>query len=231
MAWDVLEWGGLDRLQEPLEARRAHLEGWLAARGEAPAGLEISTPLAASSWQALAALRQACRAHAAEGLMLKRRGSPYRAGRRRGDWWKWKIEPMTFDGVLLYAQVGHGRRANLYTDYTFGVWEGDTLVPIAKAYSGLTDEEIRKVDHWVRRHTREKFGPVRSVEAGLVFEVGFEGIAASTRHKAGLAVRFPRMLRWRTDKAPADADTLEQVRRWLDVCGAHARGDAEDADG
>lgn len=148
--------------------------------------------------------------------MLKRRASAYGVGRRRGDWWKWKVDPHSVDAVLMYAQPGSGRRAGLYTDYTFGIWDGDTLVPFAKAYTGLTDEEIRQVDAYVRRNTLEKFGPVRTVRPELVFEVAFEGIQRSTRHKSGLAVRFPRMARWRTDKRPQDADTLETVRALID---------------
>jgi DNA ligase-1 len=148
--------------------------------------------------------------------MLKRRASAYGVGRRRGDWWKWKMDPHSVDAVLMYAQPGSGRRAGLYTDYTFGVWEGDRLVPFAKAYTGLTDDEIRKVDAFVRRNTLEKFGPVRTVKPELVFELAFEGIQRSTRHKSGVAVRFPRMARWRTDKRAAEADTMERVRSLLD---------------
>jgi DNA ligase-1 len=144
--------------------------------------------------------------------MLKRRGSPYRVGRKRGDWWKWKIEPFSVDAVLIYAQAGSGRRASLFTDYTFAVWDNGVLVPFAKAYSGLTDEEIQKVDAFVRRNTVEKFGPVRSVKPELVFELAFEGIQKSPRHKSGIAVRFPRMARWRTDKKPEEADSLETIR-------------------
>ena len=147
--------------------------------------------------------------------MLKRLDSPYGVGRRRGDWWKWKIDPYSVDAVLLYAQPGHGRRAGLFTDYTFGVWDGDKLVTFAKAYSGLTDEEIRRVDAFVRANTTERFGPVRAVEPKLVFQLAFEGIQASPRHKSGIAVRFPRMARWRIDKKPEDADTLETLRGLL----------------
>lgn len=144
--------------------------------------------------------------------MLKRGASAYGVGRRRGDWWKWKVDPHSVDAVLLYAQPGSGRRAGLYTDYTFGIWDGDRLVPFAKAYSGLTDAEIRKVDAFIRRNTVEKFGPVRTVKPELVFELAFEGIQRSARHKSGIAVRFPRMARWRTDKRPEEADTLDTVR-------------------
>ena len=147
--------------------------------------------------------------------MLKRLDAPYGVGRERGPWWKWKIAPLTVDAVMIYAQLGHGRRASLYTDYTFAVWHNGELVPFAKAYSGLTDEEIRAVDRFVRRNTLEKFGPVRRVTPELVFEIGFEGIQRSPRHKSGIAVRFPRMLRWRTDKTPADADTLAQLQALL----------------
>lgn len=153
--------------------------------------------------------------------MLKRLASPYRAGRRRGDWWKWKIEPHTLDAVLIYAQAGHGRRANLLTDYTFAVWSeggsGRELVPVAKAYSGLSDPEILELDGWIRRHTVQKFGPVRAVEPVQVFELAFEGIALSPRHRSGIAVRFPRIARWRRDKAPEEADTLEGVKAMLDL--------------
>ena len=144
--------------------------------------------------------------------MLKRRSSSYGVGRRTGDWWKWKVDPLTIDAVLVYVQAGHGRRAGLYTDYTFAVWDGDTLVPFAKAYSGLTDAEIRRVDRFIRDHTLEKFGPVRTVQPELVFELAFEGIAPSPRHKSGIAVRFPRILRWRQDKPAREADTLATLR-------------------
>jgi len=143
--------------------------------------------------------------------MLKRLGSPYGVGRPRGDWWKWKIEPYTLDAVLIYAQRGHGKRASLYTDYTFGLWRDGELVPFAKAYSGLTDAEIREVDAFIRRNTVERFGPVRTVKPELVFELGFEGIQRSSRHKSGIAVRFPRMLRIRHDKAIREANTVEDA--------------------
>ena len=147
--------------------------------------------------------------------MLKRRSSVYQVGRRRGDWWKWKIDPLTADAVLIYAQRGHGKRAGLYSDYTFAVWKGKTLVPFAKAYSGLKDEEIRLVDRFIQRNTLERFGPVRSVRPELVFEIAFEGIQRSSRHKSGMAVRFPRISRWRRDKKIADADTLETLKALL----------------
>jgi len=163
----------------------------------------------------LAALRAESRARGVEGFMIKRRTSTYGVGRKRADWWKWKIDPFTVDAVLIYAQPGSGRRASLLTDYTFGVWDGGELVPFAKAYSGLSNEEIAAVDRWIRRHTRERFGPVRHVDPVQVFELGFEAIARSGRHRSGIAVRFPRMLRWRKDKPAAEADTLDTVKRLL----------------
>ncbi len=198
-----------------------------AAAGAPAAPLIVSPRVVADDWDALAALRAQARERGVEGLMLKRLTSTYGTGRTRtegGEWWKWKVDPFSIDAVLVYAQRGHGRRASLYTDYTFAVWDrapdapGDaprTLLPFAKAYSGLTDEEIRQVDAIVRRTTREKFGPVRSVEPTLVFELGFEGLAHSPRHKSGIAVRFPRMLRWRLDKPVAQADTIDALRALL----------------
>jgi DNA ligase-1 len=147
--------------------------------------------------------------------MLKRRDGHYAAGRPTGLWWKWKIAPRTVDAVLIYAQPGHGRRSGLYTDYTFAVWRDGELVPFAKAYSGLSNEEIRQVDRYVRRHTVERFGPVRSVRPDLVFEIAFEGIWRSKRHKSGVAVRFPRIARWRRDLSPDDADSLSDLEAML----------------
>jgi DNA ligase-1 len=149
--------------------------------------------------------------------MLKRKNSVYQVGRRRGDWWKWKVDPLAADAVLIYAQRGHGKRAGLFTDYTLAVWKGESLVPFAKAYSGLSYEEIRQVDRFIQRNTIERFGPVRSVRPELVFEVAFEGIQESTRHKSGVAVRFPRIARWRRDKKAEEADTLETLRTLLSV--------------
>jgi DNA ligase 1 len=146
---------------------------------------------------------------------LKRLASAYGAGRRRGDWWKWKIEPFSVDVVMTQAHPGHGKRASLFTDYTFSVWDGDALVPVARAYSGLTDAEIRELDRWIRAHTTERHGPTRSVEPSQVFELGFEAIARSTRHRSGIAVRFPRILRWRTDKPAREADRIETLRGML----------------
>ncbi|MCA1590465.1 MAG: ATP-dependent DNA ligase [Acidobacteria bacterium] len=170
----------------------------------------------AANWDDLVERRERSRELGVEGFMLKRLDSPYRVGRHRGDWWKWKIDPMTIDAVLIYAQKGTGKRSNLFTDYTFGVWSGDALVPFAKAYSGLTDAEIRKVDRFVRDNTIETFGPVRSVRQALVFELAFEAIQRSTRHKSGVAVRFPRILRWRDDKSIDQADSLETIHTMLD---------------
>ena len=214
VAYDLLEADGLDLREQAIETRRRKLER-LIARCAEPA-LALSPLVRAAGWDELRALWNGARERAVEGMMLKRRGSPYRVGRPRGDWWKWKVEPYTVDAVLIYAQAGHGRRASLYTDYTFGVWNDGELVPVAKAYSGLTDEEIREVDRFVRRSTVERFGPVRSVRPELVFELAFEGIRASSRHKSGIALRFPRMKRWRRDKKPAEADTLASLRALLE---------------
>jgi DNA ligase-1 len=213
LTFDLLEFEGADVRGEPLEWRRERLEE-IVRRVAAPS-LALSPKVAAASWEQLAKIREEARSRSVEGFMLKRYGSPYRVGRRRGDWWKWKIDPYSVDAVLIYAQRGSGRRASLYTDYTFGIWDGDQLVPFAKAYSGLTDEEIRQVDAFVRRNTVDRFGPVHVVKPELVFELAFEGIQRSGRHKSGIAVRFPRMARWRTDKKPEDADTLETVKALL----------------
>jgi DNA ligase-1 len=177
----------------------------------------LTESVEAASWEHLAELREQSRSLGVEGFMLKHRGSPYRVGRHRGDWWKWKIDPLTVDAVLIYAQKGSGKRSNLFTDYTFAVWKDGELVPFAKAYSGLNDAEIRKVDRFVRENTIETFGPVRSVTPALVFELAFEAIQRSTRHKSGVAVRFPRILRWREDKTIKDADSLETINEMLDA--------------
>jgi len=214
MAYDLLERDGDDRRERPLEERRRAMEQ--VVHGADTPRLRVSPLVEADNWSGLAALRSSARERGVEGLMLKRRSSPYRAGRPRGDWWKWKVDPLTVDAVMVYAQRGHGRRASLYTDYTFAVWDGDELVPVAKAYSGLTDEEIREVDRWVRRHVVGRFGPVRQVEPELVFELAFEGIRRSSRHKAGLALRFPRIARRRSDKRPEEADTLGSLHGLLE---------------
>jgi DNA ligase-1 len=228
VAYDLLEVGGTDIRPLPLSERRSRLASLVES---VPAGgrLILSPAVSASNWEALTEARKAARETGAEGLMLKRLSSEYGVGRRRGDWWKWKVDPLTVDAVLIYAQPGSGKRAGLFTDYTFGIWEGNHLVPFAKAYSGLTDEEIRKVDAFVRRNTLEKFGPVRTVKPELVFELHFEGIQRSSRHKSGIAVRFPRMARWRTDKKAEEADTIETVRGLLKE--AERAENAEGAEG
>lgn len=221
LAYDLLEWQGDDWRQREHRERRVQLE---AVVGQCPSPQLMLSPLVSGAdWQDLARQREASRALGVEGMMIKARAAQYGVGRTKdvGVWWKWKIDPYSVDAVLIYAQRGHGRRASLYTDYTFAVWDGELgdperkLVPFAKAYSGLTDEEMRKVDAIVRKTTVEKFGPVRSVTPTLVFELGFEGIAASSRHKSGIAVRFPRMLRWRLDKPVEEADTLATLRELL----------------
>ncbi|WP_345816383.1 ATP-dependent DNA ligase [Paraburkholderia sp. PREW-6R] len=224
LAYDLLEADGKDLRLLPLAQRREQLEALSASLGDTLARdlLRVSPLVCAPDWQALARLRDESRARGVEGLMVKERESMYGVGRTKasGTWWKWKIDPYAIDAVLVYAQRGHGRRASLYSDFTFAVWDEAngvrTLVPFAKAYSGLTDEEMRKVDAIVRKTTVEKFGPVRSVTPTLVFEIGFEGIQASPRHKSGVAVRFPRMLRWRTDKHIDDADTLAMLKGFID---------------
>nr|MBF0681554.1 ATP-dependent DNA ligase [Pseudomonas sp.] len=221
LAYDLLEWQGEDWRTRAQRDRRAQLESLL-QKGSGPR-LMLSPLVQGDSWADLARQREASRALGVEGMMIKARAAEYGIGRTKdvGVWWKWKIDPYSVDAVLIYAQRGHGRRASLYTDYTFAVWDGDPgdperkLVPFAKAYSGLTDEEMRKVDAIIRKTTVEKFGPVRSVAPTLVFELGFEGIAASSRHKSGIAVRFPRMLRWRLDKPVDEADTLDTLKELL----------------
>ena len=215
VCFDVLEWKGEDLRAQPIEQRRKILEMIVAEHQEE--NLRLSEAMGFADWQEVAEFRKNARDYHCEGLMLKRKSSPYETGRRRGNWWKWKTDPMTVDGVLLYAQSGHGRRANLFTDYTFAVWDGDTLVPFAKAYSGLTDKEIAQLDNWIKRNTLEKFGPVRSVKPEYVFEIAFEGINASPRHKSGVALRFPRILRWRKDKAPQAANTKEDLLQLIEA--------------
>ncbi len=210
VVYDILERGGTDIRQEPLSARRTSLVD-LVGGGV----LRLSEEVTALTWTDLAHLRLESRDRGVEGFILKRRDSTYGVGRRKGAWWKWKIDPFTVDAVLIYAQPGNGRRASLLTDYTFGVWHEGALVPVAKAYSGLSNAEIDELDAWIRRHTRERHGPVRAVDPVQVFELGFEAIAPSSRHKSGVAVRFPRMLRWRKDKPAAEADTLESLRRLI----------------
>ena len=222
MAYDLLEWEGEDIRTVPLSERRQLLEQLHRQYDDFPI-FRLSTIVAATDWDALKQLREHSREYYAEGFMLKRQSSPYRVGRKRGDWWKWKVDPLTIDGVLINAMRGSGRRAGLFTDYTFAVWDERDgrrqLVPFTKAYSGLTDQEIRQVDNFVKRNTQEKFGPVRSVTPQLVFEIGFEGIQRSKRHKSGVALRFPRMLRWRQDKKAEEANTLAELQELLDVYG------------
>jgi DNA ligase-1 len=214
IAYDCLEYAGEDIRTKTQSERRIILER-LQAATPYPEVFNISAMIDFNTWAELAARREQSRAMIAEGIMLKRKNATYQVGRRRGDWWKWKIDPLSVDAVMIYAQKGHGRRADLYTDYTFAVWDGDKLVPFAKAYSGLTDVEINKVDNFIKRNTIEKFGPVRTVKPELVFEIGFEGINRSTRHKSGVALRFPRILRWRHDKPKEEADTLDSLKALL----------------
>jgi DNA ligase-1 len=221
LAYDLLELDGVDLRTLPQHERRALLETLVT--GVAKPQLRISPLVTADTWDDLGKLRAESRARGVEGMMLKARDAHYGVGRTKdvGTWWKWKIDPYAIDAVLIYAQAGSGRRASLYTDYTFAVWDGEgaerKLVPFAKAYSGLTDAEIAKVDNAVRKTTVEKFGPVRSVKPTMVFEIGFEGIALSTRHKAGIAVRFPRILRRREDKTVEQADTLDTLKGLLEA--------------
>ena len=228
IAYDLLEQGGEDLRELPLQQRRQRLETlhdqWLRSCGDGPlAGrLQLSGTEVLESWSGLDALRDQARSRSAEGLMLKALGSPYLVGRKRGFWWKHKLEPLRLDAVLLYAQAGSGRRANLYTDYSFGLWDGDPagggqLVTFAKAYSGLDDSEIRELDRWIRAHTTERFGPVRSLQPLQVFELAFEGLQHSRRHKCGIAVRFPRISRWRRDKPAEEADSLASAIALLEA--------------
>lgn len=217
VAYDLLEAQGEDLRERPLVERRARLAELVQTLGSSRVVLSPRVAVEAADgvdgWSMLAAHRESSRARGVEGLMLKRADSPYRGGRKRGDWWKWKVDPFTIDAVLIYAQAGHGKRAGLFTDYTFAVWHEGALVSVAKAYTGLDDAEIRELDAWIRRHTVERFGPVRSVEPVHVFELAFEDVRASTRHKSGVAVRFPRIVRWRRDKPAAEADTLAVLQK------------------
>lgn len=223
LAYDLLEQDYRDVRPLALCERRARLEALVAA---APAVIGLSAAIGSASWEELGTIRAESRARGVEGLMLKSLASPYGTGRQRGAWWKWKIDPYSFDGVMLYAHPGHGRRSNLYTDYTFGVWNEGVLVPVAKAYSGLSNPEISELDRWIRTHTVEKFGPSRAVEPTQVFELAYEGIAASTRHKSGIALRFPRIVRRRPDKPASEADRLADLRA---VLAAHTAGRGSDA--
>ena len=217
-AYDLLEWQGEDIRAQAFAARRSLLEDAVGAL-PADAPVRLSPQLAFTTWNDLATYRDAAREAHAEGLMLKRADSPYLAGRKKGDWWKWKLAPLTIDAVMIYAQAGSGRRANLFTDFTFAVWNGNDLVPFTKAYSGLTDAEFRQITAWVRKNTLQRFGPVRQVKPEHVFEIAFEGIQASPRHKSGIALRFPRMLRWRQDKPLQEANTLDDLNNMLRLYG------------
>ncbi len=218
LAYDLLEEDGEDLRDAPMKDRRARLERLIAGLPE-DAPLRPSPVIGFSDWGDLAAQRATARDFRAEGVMLKRRGSPYLAGRKKGDWWKWKLDPLVIDAVMIYAQQGSGRRANLFTDFTFAVRDGEALVPFTKAYSGLTDAEFRRITAWVRRNTVERYGPVRQVRPHHVFEIAFEGIQASPRHKSGVALRFPRMSRWRHDKPVEEANTLDDLKAMLAAYG------------
>jgi len=216
-AYDLIEYEGEDWRTKPLTERRTKLEEIITSLDHPT--LILSPVVAFTTWTELATLRQTSREIGAEGFMLKKKSSTYQVGRKRGDWWKWKVDPLVIDCVMVYAQKGAGRRSNLYTDYTFAVRDGDKLVPFTKAYSGLTDKEFAQVDNFVKRNSLEKFGPVRTVKPQLVFEIAFEGIAASNRHKSGVALRFPRISRWRQDKKVDEINTLEDLKKMLEVYG------------
>jgi DNA ligase-1 len=213
LAYDLLEGAGEDMRENGLDERIVRLEALLGEHG----GERLFRPAALpfEGWNELPALRASARERGVEGVMIKAADSPYRVGRKRGDWWKWKVDPYTFDGVLLYAQPGHGRRSGLFTDYTFAVHHDGALVPVAKAYSGLSQREIEQLDRWIRANTTDRFGPVRAVTPVQVFELAFEGITRSARHKSGIAMRFPRIHRWRHDLAVDDADSLAELERLL----------------
>ncbi len=219
-AYDLLEWEGNDIREKPYEVRRKLLEELYLSVAEMKIPLHLSERIAFKCWNDAVLEREKSRLINSEGLMLKRNDSPYLVGRKKGDWWKWKIDPLSIDAVLTYAMRGSGRRANLFTDFTFALWQENQdgqreLVTFAKAYSGLTDAEFRMIDDWVKRNTLEKFGPVRSVKPQLVFEIGFEGIAFSKRHKSGIATRFPRILRWRHDKKIDEANTIDDLKQLI----------------
>lgn len=215
--YDLLEYNYEDWREKPLTERRKKLEEIITPiKNNA---IQISEIIHCNSWNELAELRKKSREMNSEGIMLKRKTSDYKVGRKRGDWWKWKIDPLTIDCVMVYAQKGSGRRSNLYTDYTFAVKDGDKLVTFTKAYSGLTDKEFGQIDNFVKRNSIEKFGPVRTVKPELVFEIAFEGIAASNRHKSGVALRFPRMSRWRKDKTVEDINTMDDLKEMLKMYG------------
>ncbi|QLE01033.1 ATP-dependent DNA ligase [Galbibacter sp. BG1] len=214
-AYDLLEWNGEDIRNKSFQERRKVLDNFYNSQKKNNLPFHLSEIMQFSTWDQAATEREQAREVKSEGLMLKRKDSPYLVGRKKGDWWKWKVDPLTIDAVLTYAMRGHGRRTNLFTDYTFALWDDKELVTFAKAYSGLTDAEFRKVDNFVKKNTTDRFGPVRQVVPELVFEIAFEGIAESKRHKSGVAVRFPRILRWRKDKKIEEANTLEDLKALL----------------
>ena len=218
-AYDLLEWQGVDIREHPFEERRKLLETLFETVKNTNIPLQLSERITFSNWEEAVLEKSKARELRSEGLMFKRKDSPYLVGRKKGDWWKWKLEPFSIDAVLTYAMRGSGRRATLFTDYTFALWQdnenGKELVTFAKAYSGLTDAEFRMVDDFIKKNTLERFGPVRSVEPKLVFEIGFEGIAFSARHKSGVATRFPRILRWRTDKKIEEANSIEDLKNMI----------------
>jgi len=215
--YDLIEFDGEDWREKTLEERRKKMEEIL--QNIDHPSIQLSPVIKFNDWNELTELRKKSREMNSEGLMLKRKNSVYKVGRKRGDWWKWKIDALTIDCVMIYAQKGSGRRSNLYTDYTFAVKDGDKLVPFTKAYSGLTDKEFAQVDNFVKRNSLEKFGPVRTVKPELIFEIAFEGIAASNRHKSGVALRFPRMSRWRKDKTVDEINTIEDLKAMLNIYG------------
>ena len=219
-AYDILEWKNEDIRNLPYDERRKILEQLFAEIKGKGLPISLSERVQFSTWEEVAEERTHSRERRSEGLMLKKNDSPYLVGRKKGDWWKWKIAPLTIDAVLTYAMRGHGRRSNLFTDYTFALWQNQEdgsreLVTFAKAYSGLTDAEFRKVDDFIKKNTLERFGPVRSVTPELVFEIGFEGIALSKRHKSGIATRFPRILRWRMDKKIDEANSIDDLKSMI----------------
>jgi DNA ligase-1 len=216
-AYDLLEYNYEDWREKPLIERRNKLEEILSSIQNK--SIQISEKINFDSWDELGEIRKKSREKNSEGIMLKRKDSVYKVGRKRGDWWKWKIDPLTIDCVMVYAAKGSGRRSNLYTDYTFAVKDGNELITFTKAYSGLTDKEFAQIDYFVKRNSLEKFGPVRTVKPELVFEIAFEGIAASNRHKSGVALRFPRMNRWRKDKTVDEINTLDDLKEMLRLYG------------
>jgi DNA ligase-1 len=222
VAYDLLEVDGIDIRDRSLSERRAALEILVKSIEDPLVPLSLSAPIAFQQWPELTEARRSSRERSAEGLILKRLDSSYSGGRQSGEWWKWEVDPHTCHGVLMYAEKGNGKRADLFTDYTFGVWRGDDLVPFAKAFSGLTDKEIREVDSYIKSHTREKFGPVRLVDPELVFEIAFESVQLSSRHKSGISVRSPRILRWRRGKPAHEAGELSTLLE-LAVGGSSAR--------